>query len=74
MPEFYAIFARKINKISECYTTFARKMAKYYIMFARKYFRDFFFWGGGGAGQRPFPSPMPMAGPKASNQLNPALQ
>ena len=44
MPEFYMIFARKINT---------------------------FFWGG--ATPCLAPSPMPMAGPQASHQLNPAL-
>ena len=35
MPEFYMIFARKINKIPKFYT-FARKIPEFYVMFARK--------------------------------------
>jgi len=34
MPEFYMIFARKINKVHEFYTTFAQKVPEFYIMFA----------------------------------------
>ena len=41
------IFARKINKIPEFYTTFARKMPEFYIIIALKYFSRFFFGGGG---------------------------
>jgi len=52
MPEFYMIltrknyqntlifmiFARKINKIPEFYTIFARKMPEFFIIIARKIF------------------------------------
>jgi len=41
------IFARKINKIPEFYTTFARKMPEFYIIIALKFFSRFFFLGGG---------------------------
>ena len=34
----FTIFARKINKIPEFYTIFARKMPKFYIIIARKIF------------------------------------
>jgi len=46
-------------------------MPEFYIMFACKFFPDFF---SGGGGTNPFPpSPTPMAGPQASHQQNPAL-
>jgi len=50
MPEFYMVLVRKIskypdfdicpkiNKITEFYTIFARKMPKFYIIIARKIF------------------------------------
>ena len=70
MSKFY-IFARKINKVPEFYTTFARKMPNFtYCLPEKKFFRDFF----SGWGATPSPSsPTPMAGPQASHQLNPAL-
>jgi len=47
MPEFYMIFARKINKIPEFYMIYARKnnkMPEFYMIFARKiYFSR--IWG-----------------------------
>ena len=46
----FMIFARKINKIPEFYTIFARKMPEFYIKIARKiFFPDFFCGVGGGA-------------------------
>ena len=57
MPEFYMIFARKINKIPEFYMTYARKnnkMPKFYMTFARKIFFPIFFLGGGNC---PLPPP-----------------
>jgi len=50
MPEFYMIFARKINKIPELYMIYARKINKipeFYMIFARKIFLPEFFLGGG---------------------------
>jgi len=51
MPEFYVIFARKINKIPKFYMIYARKinkMLEFYMIFDRKIFPEFFFfWGGG---------------------------
>ena len=42
MPEkntrIFIIFFRKINKIPEFYTIFARKMPEFYIIIAQKYF------------------------------------
>ena len=50
MPEFYTIFARKINKIPERYMVYAEKtnkMPEFYMIFCPKnIFLDFF--GGGG--------------------------
>jgi len=55
------IFAWKINKIHEFYMIFARKVPKFYIIIAQKYFPRFFFWGGGGDHAPPDPpSPTPM--------------
>jgi len=46
-PNFDDIFSKKINKISEPYMIFARKMPEFYIIFSRKtFFTIFFFWGG----------------------------
>jgi len=57
----FMIFARKINKIHEFYTIFARIMPEFYIIIARKNsFSDFFFGGGGRAPSAPPPSPTPM--------------
>jgi len=65
------IFARKINKMSEFYTIFARKMPELYIVFGRKLFSWILLWEG--ATPLP-PSFTPMAGPQASHQLNPAMR
>ena len=51
-------------------------MSEFYVMFAKKYFSEFFFRGGGQPPNpipSPAPSPTPMAGPRASHELNPAL-
>jgi len=40
MPEFYMIFARKINKDPEFYT-FDRKMPKFYIVCLKMFSRIF---------------------------------
>jgi len=52
------IFARKINKIPEFYTIFARKMPEFYIIIARKIF--FPNLGGGGGNVPPQP-PAPVS-------------
>ena len=53
-------FARKINKIPEFYTIFARKMPEFYIglTIARKIFPDLFFLGGGHVPPTPSFTPM----------------
>ena len=69
MPEFYMIlarkkyqntrifiiFARKVNKIPEFYTIFARKLPEFYIIIARKIFFQNF---GGTCPITPSPTPM----------------
>ena len=49
MPEFYVIFARKIDDISV-----------FYMIIARKIFCPDFFFGGGGLGNVP-PTPTPVS-------------
>ena len=44
----FMIFGRKIDKIPEFYTIFARKMPEFYIIIAPKIFFPIFFCGGGG--------------------------
>jgi len=43
MPKFYMILTRKINKIPQFCTIFARKMPEFYIRIAPKNFPE--FWG-----------------------------
>jgi len=46
MPEFYMIFARKINKVLEFNATFARKMPEFYIVCLKKLSGIFLGWVG----------------------------
>jgi len=48
MPEFYMILSRKINKILEFYTIFARNARTLHNNCPKKFFSRFFFGGGGG--------------------------
>jgi len=68
MPEFYMIFARKINKIPEFYMICARKkitkLPEFYMIFARKIFFPTFLFFLGGVPPPPVPlppSPTPMS-------------
>jgi len=68
MPEkntrIFIIFFRKINKIPEFYTIFARKMPEFYIIIAQKYFSRIL---GGHVPLCPPPSPTPMTDMKITN-------
>jgi len=58
MPEFYMIFARKINKIPEFYTIYAQKinkMPEIYMIFCAKNFCQIL---GGKCPLPPSPTPM----------------
>ena len=59
-------FARKINKILEFDVIFARKMAEYYIVFARK--NSLSKLGGWGGGHVPLPTP-PFSTPMGTKRL-----
>jgi len=57
MPEFYMIFARKINKILEFYIVYARKNKQnaqtLHDFWPKNIFPDFFFLGGGATAPLP---------------------